>query len=300
MVVTDLALFQSTQTTTGMLFAVVLSLFVSIGAATPLLDELCTRAPHIADHMHNWCSDAAECDWDGVDCVPGERVFQVRLRDVPLNFALPIDALSEQGVHTVGLRNCGLSGDLGAIGAIGSRSLDLSENSGLFGMIPTEQLHQMVQLDLASCALSGNLADSLACESVESSLLTVFDVSSNALSGNMSVCEGSSTALCKLHTLKLSGNELTGRAPVPPRIAVYEVARNNFTSLEDVELSPRIIEAVTIFGVERVPESIRPFVQSCDVRDNQFDTVMPGWLANTVAVDLNRTLDCGYLSTEEK
>jgi len=281
-----------------MLAAVLLAGVAALATAerAALLAELCERAPHVAEHADGWCDDAVpECEWHGVHCNPDDSIFEVSLRGVPLDLALPLQALRATDVERVELSDCGIEGELGALGELGVTGLDLSNNTGLEGFVSVASLGRLQHLRLRSCALGIDLAAALGCESdggAGFAHLSTLVVADNALTGDMTPCSGA--ALHMATVFDVSDNALTGRAPVPRAAAVYSVANNRLAALEaeGVELRRVSVPEVEFGGRVLAPAIVdRLAMHRCAVGGNLLVPDEPAWSATLRA---ETGTDCGY------
>lgn len=267
------------------MIAVVLFFVQFCVAFSTVKDELCSRAPQIAEQAQHWCSETHYCKWKGILCyADNETIYSISLVNLTLNIELPFDSLATDTLEILQLDNCSINGSLASLPELILAELHLNDNS-VSDFLSVRNFATLMAFSAAGNGLTANLP-SIACIEHNPLKMRRLDLSRNSLVGDMSECIGP-IHMGSLRQLNVSRNALTGWMPVPPSIMWFDVAYNQLTRLEDTTLETVLLR----------DDSRAPLLGRCNVAGNNFNAPMPLWMHSTVEQNLNETLHCGYTQT---
>lgn len=215
------------------MFSVLLVAFVALSSAQNVpvpsaISWICDQrnsvnAPAFPRH---WCDDSVPvCQWKGVACLRNDRVVSAEISDVPLQATVGPELLTP-GVTRLTVRNCSLSGEIASPFG-GVTSLDISHNH-LSGTLPLDFFKDLLSVDIShnKFVSLGNVC--------EAPMLHKLCADQNELTDDLTECAAHNFFFTQyMHTLTLAGNSLSGTAPMPSNVTVYNIANNQFIDVVD-------------------------------------------------------------------
>jgi hypothetical protein len=242
-------------------------LFGVVAAIDPLIAEICQKAPHISSLAANWCSTTVPvCEWAGVTCFDfnnAKKELEVFLADLPLSIDVSLEGLKTTELQSVTLNNCDLRGSLRSVRVSPIlKRLSLVGNTGLTDFVDAVLLNSLLDLNLKNCGLTADISETL-CDIKDPMTVSSIEIADNRLTGDLSRCSGGVGLMHSVRYFNVSGNALSGRAPVPVNSVWLDLSNNQFDSIEEVSLA-FVVPKAEVFKHKR-----QPLMSKCKLNGNK-------------------------------